>query len=129
MFVPQANGNASVTPYDASGSRSIRTPKFQGNARLGYDIEFARGTLDASLSYSHNSGFYFQPGDFSHQSAYDIVNARIAWTEPSERWTFSITGENLTNEHYSFYTTDSLAGTVDVLARPREVGFGVSARF
>jgi iron complex outermembrane receptor protein len=129
VFVPTANGNLSVTPYNASGSRAIRTPKYQANVRLGYDATVARGKLDTSLSYSYNSGFYFQPGNFSRQTAYNIVNARIAWTEPSNRWTVSITGENLTNERYSFYTTDSLPGTVDVLGRPREVNVGVAAKF
>lgn len=129
VFVPTDYGNALVVPYDATGSRAIRTPRFQGNARLGYETLVARGTLNTSISFSHNSGFYFQPGNFSKQKAYDVLNARIAWTDPSDRWTFAVTGENLTDEVYSFYTTDSLVGTVDVLARPREVSFGVSAKF
>jgi iron complex outermembrane receptor protein len=129
VFVPAALGNTVVVPYDATGSRTIRSPKFQGNARLMYNTELAGGKFDGSVSYSYNDGFYFQPGNFSFQKAYSIVNGRIAWTEPSGRFTVSVTGENLTNQRYSYYTTDSLAGTVDVLARPREVSFGVAAKF
>ena len=129
VFVPNANGNTNVVPYNATGSRSIRSPKFQGNARLAYDAVIARGKFDGSVSYSYNSGYFFQPGNFSRQGAYSIVNGRIAWTEPSGRFTFSVSGENLNDQRYSFYTTDSLAGTVDVLARPREVYFGVALKF
>jgi iron complex outermembrane receptor protein len=129
VFVPQALGNVVVAPYNATGSRTIRSPKFQANARLNYTTELAHGKFDGSISYAYNDGFYFQPGNFSFQKAYSVVNGRIAWTEPSGRFTFSVTGENLTNARYSFYTTDSTAGTVDVLARPREVSFGIAAKF
>jgi iron complex outermembrane receptor protein len=129
VFVPQALGNLDVVPYDATGSRTIRSPKFQGDARLDYTNDLLGGVLDASLSYSYNSGYYFQPGDFSFQGAYSVLNGRLAWTDPAGRFTYAITAENLTDARYSFYTTDSLAGTADVLARPRVISLGVAAKF
>lgn len=131
VFVPDptTGGNDSVVPYDATGSRAIRSPKLQINARLMYARDVLGGKLAASANYAYNSGSYIQPGNFTRQAPYHVVNGRIAWTEPSGRFMFSVTGENLTDETYSFYTTDSLAGTVDVLVRPREINFGVTAKF
>ena len=129
IFDPATGGNVSTVPYDATGSRVIRSPKFQANARLRYVRELLGGQLDVSTSYAYNDGSFIQPGNFTRQAAYHVVNARMAWTEPGGRYTFSVIGENLTNEKYSFYTTDSVAGTVDVLARPREINFGISAKF
>jgi outer membrane receptor protein involved in Fe transport len=58
-----------------------------------------------------------------------LLNARVAWTEPSGVYTFSVWGNNLTDETYSFYSTVSNAAAVDSLARPREFGIGVAAKF
>ena len=131
VFVPNPStgGNLNVAPFDATGSRAIRAPDLQANARLTYTKVLLGGRIDASVSYAYNSGYYIQPGNFTRQDPYHVVNARVAWTDPSGRFTFSVTGENLTNEAYSFYTTDSVVGTVDVLARPREINFGIAAKF
>lgn len=126
---PATGGNTNVVPFDATGSRTIRSPKWQGNARVIYRSQNADGGFEASASYAYNDGYYFQPGNLSFQKAYHVVNARVAWTDPSRRFTFSVSGQNLTDETYSFYTTDSLAGTVDVLARPRELSAGVAVKF
>ncbi|HEX7115731.1 MAG TPA: TonB-dependent receptor [Steroidobacter sp.] len=33
-----------------------------------------------------------------YQGSYTTYNARIGWTDPSDRWTFAVSGRNLTNE-------------------------------
>lgn len=131
VFAPDPNGggNLQLSSFNAAGSRTICSPKWQLNARLVYSHTLIRGTFGASINYTYNDGFYFQPGNLSRQRPYHLVNGRIAWTEPSGRFTLSVTGENLLNQVYSFYTTDSVAGTVDALARPREINFGISAHF
>lgn len=130
VFVPdpKTGGNRNIVPFDATGSRAIRSPTLQANARLSYASTALGGEMAASASYAYKDASYNQPGNFTRQPSYHVVNARIAWTEPRGRFTFSVSGENLTDETYSFYTTDSLAGTVDVLARPREINFGVTAK-
>lgn len=130
VFVPNrvTGGNSNVVPYDATDSRMIRSPKYQGNISVIYNTNIAEGNFQGSINYAYNSGYYFQPGNFSFQKAYHIINTRLAWTDRSGRWTFSLTGQNLTNEIYSFYKTDSLVGTIDVLARPREFGAGVAVK-
>jgi iron complex outermembrane receptor protein len=130
VFISNATGGATSTvPYNASGSRVIRSPKVQADAGLIYNDRIANGESLLSINYSYTSNFYWQPGNITPEGAYGILNARVAWTEPSGHYTFSAWGNNLTDETYSFYTTVSNAGTVDSLARPREFGVGVEAKF
>jgi iron complex outermembrane receptor protein len=122
-------GSTNNVSYDASGSRVIRSPKTQADAGLMYKDEIAGGNATATINYAYTSSFYWQPGNFTREDPYGILNTRVSWTVPSGHYTFSVWGNNLTNEQYSFYSTASLAGEVDSLARPRELGVGVSAKF
>jgi iron complex outermembrane receptor protein len=131
VFTPNAvtGGMTNNVAYDASGSRLIRSPKSQIDAALIYKGQIAGGDAAATLNYAYTSSFYWQAGNFTQEEPYGLLNTRVSWTEPSGHYTFSVWGNNLTNEQYSFYSTASLAGQVDSLARPRELGIGVSAKF
>jgi iron complex outermembrane receptor protein len=131
VFIPNpANGGSTNNvDFNASGSRVIRSPKTQADAGLMYKARIGGGDATATLNYAYTSSFYWQPGSFTREDPYGLLNARVAWTEASGHYTFSVWGNNLTDEQYSFYSTASLAGEVDSLARPRELGVGVSAKF
>lgn len=130
VLIPNASGgNTSTVPYDASGSRIIRAPEFQGNARLTYTDTVANGELQVTASYSYNDGFYWQPGNFSPEGNYSLLNGRIAWTDPDDRLTYSVWGTNLLDTAYSMYTASTAVGIADALAKPRQIGVGITARF
>lgn len=130
VLIPNASGgNTSNVPYDASGSRIIRAPEVQGNARLTYTDTLANGELQVTGSYSYNDGFYWQPGNFSPEDNYSILNARVAWTDPTDRLTYSVWATNLLDAEYSMYTASTAVGISDALAKPRQVGVGITARF
>ncbi|MFV3127229.1 TonB-dependent receptor [Niveispirillum sp. KHB5.9] len=130
VFIPNATGGTTSTvPYDASGSRIIRAPEWQANVRLAYKDTVAQGDLEASVSYSYNDGFYWQPGNFSPEDNYGLVNGRIAWTEPSGTLTYAIWANNLLDTKYSIYTASTGVGISEALAKPRLIGVDVTARF
>lgn len=130
VFIPNATGGATNTvPYDASGSRVIRAPKSQWNARLTYAQQLLGSEFRASANYAYNSGFYWQPGNFSHEGSYGLLNARLSWTDSSGRYTYSVWGENLTDEIYSMYTQSGTVGISEAIAQPRQVGVGIAAKF
>lgn len=130
VFIPNATGGTTSTvPYDASGSRIIRAPEVQANARLTYTETVAQGQLDTSLSYSYNDGFYWQPGNFSPEGSYSLLNGRIAWTDPAGRMTYALWVNNLLNSKYSIYTASTGIGISEALAKPRLIGVDVTARF
>ena len=131
VFIPNpATGGATNTvPYDASGSRIIRSPKWQFNARLAYHDVIADGKLLVSANYSYNDGFYWQPGNFSPEGSYSVLNMRASWTDPNGRITYSIWVDNLTNSQYSVYTANNAVSINDTLAKPRQVGVGIAFKF
>ncbi len=131
VFIPNlaTGGATSVSPYDSSGSRIIRAPRDQADARLTYTNALFGGEFAATGTYSYNSGFFFQSGDFSPQKAYGVVNGRLSWTDPKGRLTYSLWAENLTDTHYSIYTASNTISISRALADPRLIGIGVAAKF
>lgn len=65
-----------------------------------YKRETSVGTFNASGTYSHNSGFFVDPSNFrlTRAKAYDLINASLGWTSPSERLNVSVWGKNLLDE-------------------------------
>ena len=130
IYFSNATGGAtSIVPFDASGSRIVRAPKFQGNARIGYKQELFSGMLRANLSYSYRSGFYWQAANSVHEPSNGILNTKLSWTDPADKLTYSVWAENLTNEKYSMYTTIGTIGVSAAYAKPRLIGVGVDYQF
>lgn len=131
VFIPNpaTGGTTNTVPYDASGSRIIRSPKWQANARLVYHDMLANGKVLVSVNYAYNDGFFWQPGNFSPEGAYSVVNARASWTDPNGRLTYSIWVDNLTDAVYSVYTANNAVSINDTLAKPRQVGVGLALKF
>ena len=53
----------------------------------------------------------------------------MAWTDPAGRLTYTLWGNNLLDEAYSMYTASTAVGIADALAKPRQIGVGITARF
>jgi iron complex outermembrane receptor protein len=115
-----------VMPYDASGSRIPRTPKWTANARLTYSTELWGGYFSGTLSAFHSPGFYWQAGNLTPESSYNLVGTRLAWTNPSGRITYSIWGTNLTDSDHSVYTTPNIRGDSTAYAQGRQIGIGIA---
>lgn len=131
VFIPNpvTGGATSVVPYDASGSRMLRAPKYQANARLTYEDTVLSGAFLATINVSYNDGFYWQAGNLTPEGAYTTVNAKVSWTDPKGRLTYSVWAENLTDALYSLNSTNGAPGLSDAFAPPRLIGVGVAAHF
>lgn len=131
VYIPNAvtGGATSVSPYNASGSRMMRAPKYQANARLTYENVVLSGDFMATVNMSYNDGFYWQAGNLTPEAAYTTVNAKVSWTDPNGKLTYSVWAENLTDELYSLNTTSGAPGLSDAFAPPRLVGVGITAHF
>lgn len=129
VFNPATGGATSVVPFDASGSRMLRAPKYQGTARLTYEDRVLSGQLLATVNLSYNDGFNWQVGNLSPEEAYTVINAKVSWTDPAGRLTYSAFVENLTDELYSLNTTSGAPGIADAFAPPRLFGVGIAAHF
>jgi iron complex outermembrane recepter protein len=116
-------------PYDASDSRVIKAPKWTGNLRLTYTTQLFGGQFIGTLSDNYNPGFYWQAGNFTEEGAYNVANARLAWTDATDRFTYSLWGTNLSDERYSTYTTPNVRGNSNTYPQGRQIGVGVSVSF
>jgi iron complex outermembrane receptor protein len=131
--IPGATGPVNkqvVVPYNASGTRTVRTPETTANFRLNYDEVVWGGDLNATVNVAYNSGFFWQPGEFSEEPAYTLVNGRISWTHPEQNVTYSLFGNNLTDEVYRTDFVANLRGDDSVkIPAGREIGVGISVDF
>jgi len=114
---------------DAGGNQMQGAPKFTANLRGSYTTEVAGGTLVASATLYHTSKNYFDAANDFAQSGYELVGARVEWTDPSDRYTVGVFGENLGDAKYR---TAAIVGTVAagvVWAPPPTWGASLRARF
>jgi iron complex outermembrane receptor protein len=130
VFVPTTPGFAvSKTGYDASGSRMIRAPKYTANLRMTYTQEFMQGEFSGTVSDSYISAINWQAGNLTRTPGYNLINARLGWTDPKGRFTYSVWGTNLTDKLYSAYTTASTLGEGSTYQPRRQIGVGIAAKF
>jgi len=81
-------------------------PEFKLSVSLAHNQHLSNGdTVDYRLSYSWTDEYYFDIGNTpdEYQSNFALIDARIAWTSPNERWTVAVFGQNLTDVDYMTY--------------------------
>jgi iron complex outermembrane receptor protein len=86
---------------DVSGNRLPQAPEYTGNLSADYRIDLAGGgdiTLSARAAYQ--SKVYFNGLEFERgaQDAYTVVDARVTYTAPGERFFVNVWSKNLTDE-------------------------------
>jgi iron complex outermembrane receptor protein len=113
-----------------SGNRLLRTPAFQGNASLDYDIPLPVGALVANATYFHTSGYYFEPDNRLSQSAYNLVNGQLMWKSPDEHFNVRLWTKNLFNQQY-YNQKISGSGSPDAGSpgAPRTYGLSLGVTF
>jgi hypothetical protein len=79
------------------------------------------------VNTSYTGAFFWQPGNFSREDPYAIVNFRLGWTK--NRVTYSIFGNNVTDAGYrTDYVPNARGDTVKFTNR-EEFGVGISYAF
>jgi len=123
---PDFAGFNTAVPADASGLQMQRAPKFSGTLGARYRAEVAGGALVASANLYHTSRVFFDAAHQFGQGAHEIVSARVQWTDPSERYTVAVFGDNLTDTKYLTQANTTLVGTGTIWGKPAT--YGVSLR-
>jgi iron complex outermembrane recepter protein len=132
------NGGTITAALGLCGEDLTNAPKWAGIFGMTYD-----GPLDSSgwgllvnanVQYESNRRTRTKPtsGPFDEQDANMKINARIGFTEPSDRFTFEVFGNNLTNEitrNITFNTPLMGASTSAFIQDPRTYGMTVRAKF
>ena len=119
---------------DYQGNRLANAPEITGSAIVRYDLPtenmgfgsyvMVDGSFRGKTYYSVNNR-----GQNS-QDSYALLNARVGFTSPDERWEFALWGRNLTDKLYVSTSYDNYGGifpSQNFLGDPRT--YGVSATF
>lgn len=89
-----------VSPFDSSGLVMQRAPEFTASLDGRYEFDLAGGRLGLSSNLYYTSKIYFDAADQFRQNAYALLGLRADWTDPSEKLTLAVYGENVTGTKY-----------------------------
>jgi iron complex outermembrane recepter protein len=134
---PISAGCNAANPIDLTGNRFPRAPRWTLSTYIGYTADLGgTGTLGARLDARYQSLTYFTQFNrpLISQRGYSVYNGRITWTDPSDKYSISLFGNNLTNKVYFSEVLESGAFNPQLVAQgyvapPRTYGISASVNF
>jgi iron complex outermembrane recepter protein len=129
LSAPAAGGGTTFTPFDATGNHLAMAPDATADIALNYSVPTATGDYGATASYSYNDGWYVDPDNRLHQSAYGLYNAQLSWASLSKSWKTTLWGKNLGNRQYTTALASQGNGDYAVYAPPRTFGITIDHKF
>jgi iron complex outermembrane recepter protein len=133
--VPPLERSDDLDPIE-KGDPLTNAPEVSYNANLEFYIPVSEGDLTANVNYGYKDDYSLFPGITSHQDAYGLLGANIAYTSPGGTWQAQFFGTNLTDEEYANVIMD-IGGSAGIAlgyrmvepARPREYGISLTYNF
>ncbi len=123
------NGLFSVFDVDATGLTMQRAPKFSGNVDVTYTQPLFDGNLTLNANLYYTSRIYFDQVEQFSQGAYALLNLRATWTDPSDKWSFSVYGTNVTDTTYINQVQPATAAVQQGFGEPAVYGVAVGYQF
>lgn len=113
---------------DLSGSDLRQAPENKYSLTASYDIPLSGGSLiNLRADYAHTDE---QINDYLNQDTiideFDLFDARLSWSSPSQNWTVAAWGKNLTDEEYISHSYVIGPGVIGVWGHPRTYGLSVT---
>ncbi len=88
----------------SSASLPAHTPEWQfaGLARYTLPVQVLDGNLALQADFSYTDDRFHNIRNFDAQNMESVwlLNARVSWFSPDERWEATVFAENLTDENY-----------------------------
>lgn len=123
-------GLTTVSPYDASGSRMLNTPRFTGSLTPIYTHGFTWGRLESSATIHYSDNYRWELTGRLVQPAYTEVNAQISVVpEAAPQLRATLYGKNLTSRAVLFGALLSTISDGGFYGPPREVGVRLDYAF
>ena len=120
-------------PFDADGEDLLRAPDYSAFVSARYEFRPGEARMPVVVTYSYTDDYNFDfvadsMSDRLTQEGYGILNARVSYVAPSENWTVSLWGKNLTDEDE--YFMDIVANTAGIRGTYGDpLTYGVDAKF
>jgi iron complex outermembrane receptor protein len=126
------NVPAAVGPIN--GNRLPFSPEWTVSLAAEYAIATSAGTFTPRVDYRLQSEVFFTAFNLplESQESYGLLNARLTWSDPAERFTIAVFGQNLADVEYFTFGQDALTTqgvAYSYLGRPREYGVSAGVRF
>ncbi|TAL03752.1 MAG: TonB-dependent receptor [Rhodospirillaceae bacterium] len=117
------------TSQDSSGLPMLRSPDFTATLGIRYTTELAGGKLALSSNLYYTSKIYFDSSDETSQTGYATLGLRGEWTNPSDRYTVAVYGNNVTGKRYLTQALLQTFGIGAVWGPPATFGGSVRVKF
>ena len=127
-YIPPNYGYATAAE-DFAGNQMIRAPEWTANVGVNYTNPLANGELALSGNVYYTSDTPLTPDNRLEQEAYTLLALRAAWTDPSARFTFSVFGNNVTDEQFQVFSWAGFLGNNIVYGPPANWGARIDMRF
>jgi outer membrane receptor protein involved in Fe transport len=125
---PAANGTC-----DLAGQSLIFSPEFKGSvyADLVFDDVFGDWDLKAhaDVNYSDDAFTDISYGPNTIAPSHTIYNASLRFVSPSQRYSITLQGRNLSDEAYCAWCVPSGPNIIATMNAPREIALRFSAEF
>ena len=105
-------------------------PRFSFNYLARYDLDLPVGTAALQVDGVWYDDQYLEVtnGRSSLQPSYNVTNASVTWTDPSDRFEVTLWAKNIFDKAYRAYTLNlGVLGTTSYYAPP--AAYGVTTRF
>lgn len=114
---------------DASGHTMIKSPKFTLSAAVNYVIPVGENKIALNTTWSHNSGYFFDPDSRLKQRAFDLVNIQGSFIFGENA--FAIRGfvRNVFNTHWVPAVQTSTLTDSFIPGDPRTYGIAFDFKF
>ena len=120
--------------YRADGQPLLRAPKFSASASAVYDFPIGAARMPLSISYAYKGSFNFDfvadpTSGALRQRGYSVVDGKLSYEPPSDKWTASLWVNNLTNTIYFNDVVAAGTGIRGQYSAPRTYGAEFQYRF
>ena len=118
------------------GNELPDAPGVSWNLNAGYDIPLGGGwTATPYGEINHVGAMYKELDNFVEAPSYTLINARLTFAAPDERFSFGLFGRNLTKQVYfvglipAANAAGVVSGTQRIVGAPRTYGVFAGVRF
>jgi Outer membrane receptor proteins, mostly Fe transport len=126
---PPTGGNLQCID-DAAGNRMISAPKLSATFSAAYSVPVSEDDrLAFNAVLSHNSGYWYEPGNVIGQKSFQLLNGSIAYYINDDRFAVRLFGTNLLNKKWVSSVQASTFSFSTYPADPRTYGVAVEFKF
>lgn len=118
-------GYYNVLVPSLAGNQVAYAEKFTARFSAQYRILLDDGYVDLNGAVSHHSGAFYDSGNTTRQSPYNVLDASITWRPKSGVWDVEFWGKNITGTQYAVQISPVSYAYTYSPAAPATFGFDV----